>query len=443
MMTDGDASPVVRLFALEQFRIKLGLGAMATLLAEIGDPHRAWRSVHLAGTNGKGSASAMAERALRACGLRTGRYTSPHLARVEERVALDGEDVAPDQFARALARVFDGVDRLLADGRLPHSPTFFEVSTAAAFLVFADAAVEVAVIEVGLGGRFDATNVILPVATAITSIDFDHERHLGTTLSAIAREKAGIAKRGVPMIVGEVPPEAWAAIDAAARAAGAPCVRAHDDARVVAPLEEGHVRLTLTTPRGDYGPVRLGLAGAHQAENALVAVRLLEAWSSATSTDLPRQAVEAGLAHVRWPGRLEWLAHRSRGRVLIDAAHNPAGARALASYLTMARVPAVTLVTSVMADKDVAGVVGPLLPQAAAVVVTRAASPRAMPVDALAAAVAELAAPGTPVHVVPSPREAVAFAPTVAPGSPLLVAGSIYLIGPLRAALIDEGFEPA
>jgi dihydrofolate synthase/folylpolyglutamate synthase len=443
MTSVGDTSPIDRLFALEQFRIKLGLDAMATLLAELGDPHCAWRSLHIAGTNGKGSASAMVERALRAAGLRTGRYTSPHLARVEERVALDGADVSPAQFAGALERVFAAVDRLLEAGALPHSPTFFEVSTAAAFLVFADAAVDVAVVEVGLGGRFDATNVIVPTATAITSIDFDHERHLGTTLAAIAGEKAGIAKRGVPLIVGEVAPGAWAVIDASARAVGAPCVRAHDGVTVVASLEDGHVQLTLTTPRGRYGPVRLGLAGTHQAENALVAVRLLEAWASVTGTALPRSAVEAGLAEVRWPARLEWLVHADHGRVLIDAAHNPAGARALASYLAMAHVPPATLVTSVMADKDVAGVLGPLLPHTTAVVVTRAESPRAMPVDALAAAVVELAAPETTVHVVPSPRDAAAFARTLSPGSPLLIAGSIYLVGPLRAALLDDGFEPA
>jgi dihydrofolate synthase/folylpolyglutamate synthase len=441
-MTGGEASPVARLFALEQFRVKLGLDAMAALLAGLGDPHRAWRSLHLAGTNGKGSASAMAERVLRECGLRTGRYTSPHLARVEERVALDGEDVSADRFALALDRVFATVDRLVADGGLPHSPTFFEVSTAAAFLVFADAAVDVAVIEVGLGGRFDATNVIVPVAAAITSIEFDHERHLGTTLSAIAHEKAGIAKPGVPLIVGAVAPEAWDAIERAAAAAGAPCLRALDDATVAAPVVDGHVRLMLTTPQASYGPVRLGLAGAHQADNAVVAVRLLEAWAAATGTDVPAAAVEAGLASVRWPGRLEWLVHPSGDRVLIDAAHNPAGARALASYLAMGPVPPVTLVTSVMADKDVTGVLGPLLPHAVTVVVTRADSPRAMPTDELARAVTALA-PGTMVQVEPSPRQAVAMARSIGSHVPLLIAGSIYLIGPLRAALLDEGFAPA
>lgn len=433
-------SPVERLFALEQFGIKLGLGAMQALLAALGDPHRRWPSLHVAGTNGKGSVSAMAERGLRAAGLRTGRYTSPHLARVEERVAVDGRDVDSEVFAAALARVFAAVDALVADGTLPHSPTFFEVSTAAAFLVFADAGVDVAVVEVGLGGRYDATNVITPVAGAITTIAFDHERHLGTTLAAIATEKAGIAKRGVPLVVGDVPVEAWTAIAEAAATAGAPVRRAAERTTISAPVVDGHVRLTVTTPSATYGPVRLALGGAHQAGNALVAVRLLEAFAAGSGRPVPPAAIETGLRDAVWPARLEWL-RRGQATVLVDAAHNPAGAEALASYLALARVPAMTLVTSVMADKDVAHVLGPLLPFARRVVTTAAETPRATRADVLAATVARLAAPGTTVRAVSAPRDAVAHA--LAAGDPVLLAGSIYLVGPVRAALVAEGFEPA
>ena len=435
-------TPVERLFALEQFGIKLGLDAMRVLLAALGNPHLAWPSLHIAGTNGKGSVSAMTERALRAAGLATGRYTSPHLFRVEERIALDGRDIETARLADALARVFAAVDRLVAEGALAAVPTYFEVSTAAAFLVFAEAGVNVAVVEVGLGGRYDATNVLAPVAGAITSIDFDHERHLGSTLTAIAGEKAGIAKQGVPLVVGEVGDEAWHAIDSAARQAGAPVVRVHEGTAVETAFVDGHARITVVTPSGRYGPVRLALGGAHQAANALVAIRLLETFAAATRRTLAPAHIEDGLAGVQWPARLEWLRHPATGtRVLIDAAHNPAGARALASYLSMARVPPVTLVTSVMADKDVAGVLGPLMPCAARVVVTEAATRRAMPADALAAAVMALAAPGTPVNVVRDPAAAVAFAHTQA--SPVVLAGSIYLIGPLRASLVAGGFEPA
>ncbi len=435
-------TPVERLFALEQFGIKLGLDAMRVLLAALGNPHMAWPALHIAGTNGKGSVSAMTERALREAGLATGRYTSPHLFRVEERIALDGRDIETARLADALARVFTAIDRLVAEGGLAAVPTYFEVSTAAAFLIFAEAAVDVAVVEVGLGGRFDATNVLAPVAAAITTIDFDHERHLGTTLAAIAAEKAGIAKPGVPLVVGEVGDEAWAAIDASARRAGAPVIRVHDNTTVETELVDGHARLTVTTPSGRYGPLRLALGGTHQAGNALVAIRLLEAFAAATGRHVDAAHIEAGLASVQWPARLEWLRHPDTGaRVLIDAAHNPAGARALASYLSMARVPPVTLVTSVMADKDVPGVLGPLLPHAGRVVVTEAATRRAMPADALAAAVTRLAPPDTPVDVVREPAVAVALAHTF--GAPVVLAGSIYLIGPLRAALVAGGFEPA
>jgi dihydrofolate synthase/folylpolyglutamate synthase len=433
-------TPVERLFALEQFGIKLGLGAMRTLLSALGHPEQQWPSLHVAGTNGKGSVSAMAERALRAAGLRTGRYTSPHLARVEERMAVDGRDVAPDVFAGALARVFAAVDALVAAGTLPHVPTFFEVSTAAAFLIFADAQVDVAVVEVGLGGRFDATNVITPLAGAITTIAFDHERHLGHTLAAIAAEKAGIAKDGVPLVVGDVPEEAWRSIAAAAAAAGAPVIRAADGVVVEARLVDGHAHFRATTPVATYGPVRLSLAGAHQAANALVAVRLLEAFAAASGRAVPPRAVDTGLAGATWPARLEWL-RRGTSRVLVDAAHNPAGAAALASYLAEAGVPPMTLVTSVMADKDVAHVLGPLLPFAGSVVTTAADSPRATRADELAVMVARLSAPGTRVEAVADPRAAIARALSF--GQPVLAAGSIYLVGPLRAGLVAEGFEPA
>jgi len=435
-------TPVERLFALEQFGIKLGLDAMRVLLAALGHPHTSWPALHVAGTNGKGSVSAMTERALREAGYTTGRYTSPHLFRVEERIALDGRDIDTARFADALGRVFAAVDRLVAEGALAALPTYFEVSTAAAFLLFAEARVDVAVVEVGMGGRFDATNVLTPVVCAITTIDFDHERHLGSTLAAIATEKAGIAKRGVPLVVGDVLEEAWRAIEEAARQAGAPITRAQSETTVEASLVNGHVRLSATTPSAHYGPVRLALGGAHQAGNALVAIRLLETFAAVTGHRLAPTHIEAGLAEAHWPARLEWLRQPATGaQVLVDAAHNPAGARALASYLSTAGVAPVTLVTSIMADKDVAGILGPLLPHATRVVATEAGTRRAMAAAALADAVRRLAPPGTAVEVVTDPGAAVARAHAFS--SPVVLAGSIYLVGPLRAALIASGFEPA
>ena len=435
-------TPVERLFALEHFGIKLGLAAMHTLLTELGQPHRAWPSLHIAGTNGKGSVSAMTSAALTGAGLRVGRYTSPHLFRVEERIALDGDAVSEAVLAAALGRVFGAADALMARGELAEMPTFFEVSTAAAFVIFTGAQVDVAVVEVGLGGRFDATNVITPVAAAITTIDFDHERHLGTTIAAIAREKAGIAKAGVPLVVGDVPDDALHVIEGIARHAGAPVTRARHEAAVEAVLDEGHARLTVRTPVGQYGPVRLGLAGAHQAGNALVAIRLLEAFAAVTGTRVPGEAVAGALADVRWPARLEWLRHPASGaRVLVDAAHNPASARALADYLEQTGTSGLTLVTSVMADKNVAGVVGPLLPFVGRVVVTAAHSPRATAPAVLAAQVAALGPADLVVEIVAEPERAVARA--LALPAPVLLTGSIYLVGPLRAALVADGFEGA
>ena len=213
-------TPLQRLFALEQFGIKLGLDNIRAILAALGHPERSYRSIHIGGTNGKGSVAAMVERGLRAAGLRTGRYTSPHLDRIEERVALDGQSVDRQTFEAVTGYVLDTVDALRADGSLKVSPTFFEVSTAVAFEIFKRAGVDVAVIEVGLGGRFDATNVLTPTITAITSIAFDHERHLGHTLSEIAFEKAGIAKPGVSLVIGRLPREAAARIAKVAAASG-------------------------------------------------------------------------------------------------------------------------------------------------------------------------------------------------------------------------------
>jgi dihydrofolate synthase/folylpolyglutamate synthase len=434
---------VERLFALEQFGIKLGLEAMRVLLAGLGDPHRRWPCVHVAGTNGKGSVTAMVDAALGAAGWRTGRYTSPHLTRIEERIVIDGAEVAPAVLDAALGRVFAVIDRLVASGALPATPTFFEVSTAAAFALFAEAAVDVAVVEVGLGGRFDATNVVVPSVTAITSIDFDHERHLGSTLAAIAAEKAGIAKAGVPLVVGALPDQARKVVTQAAEAAGAPLVSVPDTVDVAATSEAGHAVLRLTTPVRAYPPVRLGLAGRHQVDNALVAVRVLEVLDATTHIAVPVDAVVAGLRDVRWPARLEWLREPAGpARVLVDAAHNPAGARALASYLEAAGIPPLTLVTSIMQDKDVAGVLAPLLPHAARVVATRADSPRATAAAELAAAIVRLGAPGLAVTAVDDPWTAVCDALNDA--RPVLIAGSIFLVGPLRDALLTRGgLEPA
>lgn len=407
-----------RLFALEQFGIKLGLDNMRAILAAMGHPERAWRSVHIAGTNGKGSVVAMVERGLRASGLKTGRYTSPHLDAIEERVAINGEAVDRQTFAAATAAVFDAVDQATRADSLTVVPTFFEVSTAVAFEIFRQAKVDVAVVEVGLGGRFDATNVLKPEVTAITSIAFDHERHLGTTLSQIAFEKAGIAKPDTPLVVGRLPDEAARRIATVAAATSAPLIDAH-----------------ATATDRIYPPLKLALPGRHQLENAAVAVTILETWSARVSF-VSTEAIVTGLTDCHWPARLEWLRLADGTELLIDAAHNPAGATALAAYLQDTSTPPLPIVLAVMEDKDLAGMVKPLLPVASAFVATTVRHSRAHTAESLATALRVLA-PNVAVRAEVDPVAAVADA--LSRSKRAVVAGSIYLIGPLRATLLATG----
>ena len=317
---------------------KLDLSRIRALMAALDHPERACPTVLIAGTNGKGSVAAMVERALRAAGLRTGRYTSPHLVRPEERIAIDGLPVARAAFERAIEGVLAVETACLADGRLTERATFFEAMTAVAFELLRRERVDVGVIEVGLGGRLDATNVCNPVATAIVSIDLDHQAWLGDTRAAIAAEKAAIARPDVPLVVGDLSDDALDAVLAAAQAAGAPIVYAAEGMEcVVHGAADGRLTIALDTATRTYGPVRLALAGEHQAANAFVAVALLEALDDA-GIHVDRRAVETGLADARWPGRLERLDLGDGRRALLDAAHNPAGARALAAWLLRRRL---------------------------------------------------------------------------------------------------------
>lgn len=430
-------TPLDRLLALEHFGIKLGLDNIRILLDALGQPDAAWPAIHIGGTNGKGSVSAMVEAALRATGHRTGRYTSPHLDRLEERFAIDGRPVDSGALVSTVARVLDEVDRLHHSGRLSVSPTFFEVTTAVAFELFRLARVDVGVIEVGLGGRFDATNVIRPRVTALTSIDFDHERHLGRTLGSIAFEKAGIAKSGVPLVLGAVGDEAHAVIAGVCAEQQAPLLDTAHDVRVDATLIGGRARLSVTTPVRAYPPFRLALAGAHQVQNAVVALRTLEACAD-RGIAVGITDIVAGLSSAVWPARLEWLRLAS-GALLIDAAHNPAGARALAAYLREARVAPLPIVMAVMEDKDAIAMLHALAPAASAFIATEVSTPRCLPAAKLAD-IMRAAANQTPVDVCPDPDEAVARALVRHPRA--VVAGSIFLIGPLRARLIAHGGRP-
>jgi dihydrofolate synthase/folylpolyglutamate synthase len=407
-------SSTERLFALERFGIKLGLDNIRALLAALGNPERAWPSIHIGGTNGKGSVAAMVERALRAAGLRTGRYTSPHLDRIEERVAINGQPIDPATFEDVTGHVLSVVD-----AALPVTPTFFEVSTAVAFEIFRRRQIDAGVIEVGLGGRFDATNVLTPRIAAITSIALDHERHLGRTLPEIAFEKAGIAKRGVPLVIGRLPPEAAARIAAVAAEVGAPLVDA--DA----------ISIDRTFPP-------LALAGRHQLDNAAVAVAILDQWSARVG-HVPAEAIVTGLTDCEWPARLEWLRLAPGGAVLIDAAHNPAGAAALASYLQDTRRGRMPIVFAAMADKDVAGMIKALEPVASIFVATTVPHARARSAEEMAAEIRNHTAS---VEVIAAATPEAAVARALEHGARIVAAGSIYMVGPLRARLIEAGARP-
>jgi dihydrofolate synthase/folylpolyglutamate synthase len=402
------ASAIDFLFALEQFGMKFGLVSMRLLSEALGHPERAFTSVHIAGTNGKGSVAAMLDAILRAAGHRTGRYTSPHLLRVEERFVIDGAEIERERLEASAARMKTVVERLLADGALSAPPTFFECTTAVAFDLFRDASVEIALVEVGLGGRLDATNIVTPAATAIVSIDFDHQAQLGSTLTSIAREKAGIAKPGVPMVCGPLPDEARTTIDEVCAAVGAPVVRAD-------------------TPEAMRRAARLpiGLTGAHQVANAAVAIGLADVLA-AQGIRVGPDAIATGLATARWPGRLERFA-AGGVPVIVDAAHNPAGARVLAAYLRDTLHEPITLLFGAMRDKAVAAMLAELAPIADEIVATTAPSPRAM-------SAADIAAIARAVHprvvAVADPFEAMRRA--LERRKTLVIAGSIFLIGPLR-----------
>jgi len=367
---------------------------MREACARTGQPERAFPVVHVAGTNGKGSVSAMVEAIARAHGKRTGLYTSPHLCRFAERIRVDGEPVTDDALADLLGRALDEGPDL----------SFFETATLAAFLAFRDARVDVAVIEVGLGGRLDATNVIpTPRAAAITRIALDHTDRLGTTLVEIAREKAGIAKAGLDLVLGAMAPEVRAAIDEVARAAGATTTMLDESA----PL-----------------PSIIGLAGTHQKDNARIAAEL------GRRIGAPARAIQDGLAGVRWPGRLERI-----GNVLLDAAHNPDGAEALAAHVRTLGIPPerATLVFGTLADKDWAPMLDTLAPLAKSRLYVAPAGASRSAVDP-SAMVARHA--GAVSRSLPEALDASRQADLT------VVAGSLVLVGQARGLLLGLPRDP-
>ena len=433
--------PLDYLFGLEQHGIKLGLDNIGALCEAQDHPEQSFASILVAGTNGKGSVAAMLDTALRSAGYTTGRYTSPHLTDLRERFVIGGRPIARDMLAWEAQRLQTTIKRLQASGRLETPPTFFEATTAIAFSLFRQAGANVAVLEVGLGGRFDATNIVTPAAVGITTIDLDHEQYLGATLAAIAFEKAGTIKPGSLVVSGETKPEAADVITRVSHEQEARLVAAGDGVEAAVTLDAGRSLVEITTPIRRYGPARMGLRGRHQVANAVTAIRLLE---ELRSIGLPVGASDIldALTETRWPGRLELIECGERGAVLLDAAHNVAAATSLADYLREVYPGGVPLVFTASRDKDGIGML-----RALAAVVSRVYCPR---LDTSRAndpgefvARARLACPELPIESVDSPAAALDAA--WREGGVACAAGSIFLLGELAVALGlgDDGPRPS
>ncbi len=442
------AGAVAALQARGRFGIRLGLGRTRALLRMLGSPEAGVRGALIGGTNGKGSVVALASACLVAAGVRAGDTPKPHLVTYRERLRIGGRAIDPEAFCALVRDVLPAAD---AVARRHGPPTEFELMTALAFHWLAREGVDVALVEVGLGGRLDATHAWDGGAVAITNVDLDHTEWLGSTIPAIAREKAAIILRGDRAVTGATG-EALALIRRRARRVGVELVEV-PPAPVVA-MDRGG--LVVDLPR--LGRVRVGLLGRHQAANVAVADALLDALEDAGIATVPAEARRAGYAAARWPGRLELLAVPDAGpggstaEVLLDGAHNPAGATALAAALDelrpvlrngdAARPAPVTLVLAIMGEKDLGGVLGALAAApslaGARVIATQVEGPRALPAAALAAGWRRVAGSACgPVDVILEPVVAIAKAVATAEG-PVVVAGSLYLVGAARGLLVDD-----
>ncbi|MGA3189814.1 MAG: folylpolyglutamate synthase/dihydrofolate synthase family protein [Bryobacteraceae bacterium] len=387
---------------------KLGLDRIRAVLAALGNPQNAFRSIHVAGTNGKGSTCAMIDAGLRSAGIRTGLFTSPHLIEPTERIVVDGMPVSPRQFERAFNVVHESAGE-------PH-PTYFETVTAMGFWLFREMGVEIAVVETGLGGRLDATNILNPVLTVITPIDFDHESYLGGTIEAIAAEKAGILKQGVPAIFAAQRPEAQAVLDRRAAELGVPVKR----------TSEFEVRDLHVTARGsEFSGIKCPLAGEHQVQNAIAAAMALESLGVSPK----------GIEHAIWPGRLERISPNPD--IILDGAHNPAGARALAHYLErFYKSRKIWMIYGAMRDKAVDEIAGILFPHASELVLTAPDNPRALRPEALR----ELAGRG---HIAANISAAIELVRAkISEDDMIIITGSLFLVGEARALSYNKQSWP-
>lgn len=427
MNTTLDEARIARLYARQAHGIKPGLDTTRALLETLGHPEAGLAAVHVAGTNGKGSTCALIARGLQTLGLPIGLTTSPHLVRFHERFQINGVCISDEELDRHLATVEKAAETVERDTGLV--PTFFECALAVAFLHFREHGVRLAVVETGMGGRLDATNVLTPLVSVITRIAMDHMQYLGSTIEAIAGEKAGILKPGRPAVVGAMPDEAFAVIAATARRVGAPLVDVREavGVRRVSGDLEGQ-RLSVSTPDRDYGTLTCALAASYQTENVANAVATLEVLRDRIGLPLPDDVVKRALAEVSWPGRLQCV--QRDPFVVLDGAHNPDGATALAHALHDAKVRkgSIALVCGFCADKDVDGffrIVAPWVKRAWTVPIP---NPRSL-------APTEGAAKAARFRIAAEPRDSLAAAYSEAvtfakeEGVPVFICGSLYLVG--------------
>jgi dihydrofolate synthase/folylpolyglutamate synthase len=397
---------------------KFGLEPMQVLMEALGHPERESRFVHVAGTNGKGSTSAMIARVLQETGFAVGLYTSPHLIEPTERIQIKGQQISHEDFADAFRLVHDQAEELLKANRLDAHPSYFETVTAMAFVVFKQRA-DVTVLEVGLGGRLDATNVVRPELCVITPVSYDHEAYLGNTLQSIAQEKAGILKPGVPVVIAPQPPEVEEVIGR--RAAELSCS--------VACASDLPVSVIAVSPRGSRF-VLCGeeyvcpLPGRHQVENAVTAI------VACKQLGMPEEAIQAGLKNTKWPGRLEYVSRDPD--FVLDGAHNPAGAAALAAYIQeFCSDRPVWMVYAAMRDKALEEVAGKLFPLAERVILTAPDYPRALRPEAMQQLMAH------PNSVLTgNVREAIDEAQRAPREGIVFFTGSLFLVGEARALLV-------
>jgi dihydrofolate synthase/folylpolyglutamate synthase len=420
---------------------KFDLENITILAKSLGHPEQKYPSIHIAGTNGKGSTAAFMEAIFRQAGYRTGLYTSPHLERINERIRVNGDEISDASFASAFTLIHGTIEQLLSDGRLRAHPTFFECVTAVAFAHFAEVEVEFAVFETGLGGRLDATNIITPTVAVITRVDFDHENFLGHSLREIAGEKAGIIKAGVPVVIAEQRDEAREVLLAKAREQRSPVIETLAAFAIESQeMVDGRIRATSQEiASGTLFDIAPQLAGRFQLQNALNAVaaaRLLRSQGA----HIDDAAVENGIASARWPGRIEKV--HSNPDIYLDGAHNPSAARELAAFLDENLAGRkVIMIFGALRDKAVDEIAGILFPLAAEVIFTEPRTSRSISASQLAEIAGHHAAK---YKVTPSAEQALQVAMAqAAPADVICVTGSLYLVGELRYHWRSDGPAPA